>query len=236
LHHLNSNPDNFLPAIKEHFDINFQLIAEVWTAKVKRAESNFINNITGFSDFIIDNDNFSDNVIDSNIGNDDFITNYIVHKRFLRRNGSPEWGVFHIMKCPEINGERNDYYLCSWEPVNNTEEILTRKILQKMEKMTEEISEMTRTIVRLTETVAKSCEPDEESKWFSYTIKMIQKESKPCPNCNEFISKISGCDQMFCVHCGTAFSWKTGQVERGTIHNPHAHQYFQKNFHQFLGH
>lgn len=50
----NSKDDNFLPAIKEHFDINFQLIAEVWTAKVKRAESNFINNITGFSDFIID--------------------------------------------------------------------------------------------------------------------------------------------------------------------------------------
>ena len=61
------------------------------------------------------------------------------------------------------------------------------------------------------------------------TIKMIQKESKPCPNCNEFISKISGCDQMFCIQCGTAFSWKTGQIERGTIHNPHAHQYFQKN-------
>ncbi len=61
------------------------------------------------------------------------------------------------------------------------------------------------------------------------TIKMIKKESKPCPNCNEFISKISGCDQMFCTGCGTAFSWTTGQVERGTIHNPHAHQYFQQN-------
>jgi PAS domain S-box-containing protein len=153
----------------------------IWS---NRAFSNWIgytpSEITSknFSDFIIDNDNFSDNVKDSNIGNDDFITNYIVHKRFLRRNGSPEWGVFHIMKCPEINGERNDYYLCSWEPMNNTEEILTRKILQKIEKMTEEISEMTRTIVKLTESVAKSCEPDEESKWFSYTIKMIQKYPK----------------------------------------------------------
>lgn len=61
------------------------------------------------------------------------------------------------------------------------------------------------------------------------TIKMIKRESKPCPNCNEFISKISGCDQMFCTGCGTAFSWTTGQVERGTIHNPHAHQFFKNN-------
>lgn len=61
------------------------------------------------------------------------------------------------------------------------------------------------------------------------TIKMIRKESKPCPKCNEFISKISGCDQMFCTTCGTAFSWKTGQVENGIIHNPHAHQFFENN-------
>ncbi len=61
------------------------------------------------------------------------------------------------------------------------------------------------------------------------TVKMIRKESKPCPSCGEFISKISGCDQMFCTSCGTAFSWKTGQKELGVIHNPHAHQFFQNN-------
>lgn len=61
------------------------------------------------------------------------------------------------------------------------------------------------------------------------TVKMIRKESKPCPTCGEFISKISGCDQMFCTGCGTAFSWKTGEKEMGVIHNPHAHQYFREN-------
>ena len=61
------------------------------------------------------------------------------------------------------------------------------------------------------------------------TFNTIKKEAKPCPTCGEFISKISGCDQMFCVKCGTAFSWKSGLVEKGVIHNPHAHTFFHNN-------
>jgi hypothetical protein len=61
------------------------------------------------------------------------------------------------------------------------------------------------------------------------TFNEIKKDSKPCPTCGEFISKINGCDQMFCVKCGSAFSWKTGLVEKGIIHNPHAHQFFENN-------
>jgi hypothetical protein len=61
------------------------------------------------------------------------------------------------------------------------------------------------------------------------TMKMIRKESRPCPTCGEYISKVSGCDQMFCTECGTAFSWITGMKEVGVIHNPHAHTYFQQN-------
>lgn len=61
------------------------------------------------------------------------------------------------------------------------------------------------------------------------TFNAIKKESKPCPNCGEFISKINGCDQMFCTICGTGFSWKTGAIEKGIIHNPHAHTFFQNN-------
>ena len=61
------------------------------------------------------------------------------------------------------------------------------------------------------------------------TLKEIKKDAKPCPTCGEFISKISGCNQMFCTGCGTAFDWNTGQKEVGIIHNPHAFDYFQRN-------
>lgn len=68
------------------------------------------------------------------------------------------------------------------------------------------------------------CNPD-----MVETFNVIKKEAKPCPTCGEYISKVSGCDQMFCVKCGTAFSWKTGLIEKSIIHNPHAHNFFQNN-------
>ena len=57
------------------------------------------------------------------------------------------------------------------------------------------------------------------------TAELIRKTSKPCPNCGERIIKSSGCDQMWCVKCHTAFSWRTGQIDKGIIHNPHFNQY-----------
>lgn len=55
------------------------------------------------------------------------------------------------------------------------------------------------------------------------TMDEIRRTSKPCPKCGMAISKIDGCDQMFCIApaCHTAFSWTTGLVETGVIHNPH---------------
>lgn len=56
------------------------------------------------------------------------------------------------------------------------------------------------------------------------TVQEISKNSRPCPTCNEAISKVDGCDQMLCISCETAFSWKTGVIETGRIHNPHYYQ------------
>ena len=57
------------------------------------------------------------------------------------------------------------------------------------------------------------------------TIAAIAKDSRPCPNCGMAISKVSGCDQMYCTSCDTAYSYQTGKVVTGVIHNPH---YFER--------
>lgn len=59
------------------------------------------------------------------------------------------------------------------------------------------------------------------------TVKMLDKEAKPCPKCGALICKISGCDQMWCTNCNTAFNWKTGIVAHGPIHNPHYFHWLQ---------
>jgi hypothetical protein len=53
------------------------------------------------------------------------------------------------------------------------------------------------------------------------TTLLIKKETKPCPKCSQRISKIEGCDQMWCTDCNTPFSWKSGQIVNGVVHNPH---------------
>ena len=67
---------------------------------------------------------------------------------------------------------------------------------------------------------------DEEAK---KTAQMILKETKGCPGCGERISKVSGCDQMWCTQCNIAFSWTTGKQVTGVIHNPHYYEWLRNN-------
>jgi len=62
------------------------------------------------------------------------------------------------------------------------------------------------------------------------TAELIKKDSKPCPNCGEFIMKSSGCSQMYCICCHTPFDWNTGKiVTSGPIHNPHYYEWMKRN-------
>lgn len=74
----------------------------------------------------------------------------------------------------------------------------------------------------LDKTAPHTCKPE-----CIETARMLAKDSKTCPKCAALIFKIDGCDQMFCTQCTTAFSWRTGKIEAGRIHNPHYYQYLQ---------
>jgi hypothetical protein len=59
------------------------------------------------------------------------------------------------------------------------------------------------------------------------TAKMLKKETRNCPGCSTIIYKISGCNQMWCTQCHTTFNWRTGEIERGVVHNPHFYEWQQ---------
>jgi len=65
-------------------------------------------------------------------------------------------------------------------------------------------------------TTVHTCREEDRLNW-----EHIQKHTKPCPNCTIRIHRISGCKQMWCPQCHTAFDYVTSKIERGTIHNPH---------------
>lgn len=71
---------------------------------------------------------------------------------------------------------------------------------------------------------AHACAPDAVA-----SVTALKRESRPCPKCAAPISKIDGCDQIWCTLCKTAFSWNTGKIETGVIHNPHYYQWMRES-------
>lgn len=69
-----------------------------------------------------------------------------------------------------------------------------------------------------------TCDPDTLE-----TVRLLKKDTKSCPKCGVGIHKIEGCDQMYCIQCHTAFSWRTGEIVIGErIHNPHYYEYLRR--------
>jgi hypothetical protein len=68
-----------------------------------------------------------------------------------------------------------------------------------------------------------TCHPDNVA-----TANLLNSDTKPCPKCGEGIFKIDGCDQIWCLTCHTAFSWRTGRIET-VIHNPHYFEWMRRN-------
>ena len=69
-----------------------------------------------------------------------------------------------------------------------------------------------------------TCNPDNIA-----TAELLARDSRHCPKCAAIIFKIDGCDQMYCTQCHTAFSWRTGRIETGVIHNPHYYEFRRAN-------
>lgn len=68
------------------------------------------------------------------------------------------------------------------------------------------------------------CAEDDVAAWTE-----IKKSTRPCPKCHIRIHKISGCYQMWCPQCHTAFNYNTGEIENGVIHNPHYYDFLRQN-------
>lgn len=54
------------------------------------------------------------------------------------------------------------------------------------------------------------------------SVKLMKKDCKACPSCAAICQKVDGCDQVWCMVCHKAFSWRTGEFES----NVHAADYY----------
>lgn len=59
------------------------------------------------------------------------------------------------------------------------------------------------------------------------TANEVKASCKNCPQCGVPTFKQSGCDQMYCMQCHTAWDWVTQTIETGRIHNPHYYEWLR---------
>ena len=126
--------------------------------------------------------------------------------------------------CPGVDckGFLNNHWncgICNIKVCKDCHEIITENqyLLLKQKEKEEKSNSVTK------DDEIHVCNPDTVE-----TVKLLKKDTKNCPGCKALIYKIDGCDQMFCVECKTSFSWKTGEIEKGRLHNPHYYEWLRK--------
>ena len=67
-----------------------------------------------------------------------------------------------------------------------------------------------------------TCRPEDVQ-----TVELKARDTKPCPKCGVEITKLEGCDQMFCTNCNTGFSWNRGTIQTN-VHNPHYFEWLRR--------
>ena len=68
------------------------------------------------------------------------------------------------------------------------------------------------------------CDPDTVA-----TVSLLKQDSKPCPKCACLITKIAGCDHMWCTNCNTGFSWRSGlELDNSRQTNPLYYEFMRR--------
>jgi hypothetical protein len=112
-----------------------------------------------------------------------------------------------VGKCEKCNGYINNKWICELCGINYCEECHMVKINGE-HKCKEEDIESVKTLEKLKK----------------------KGETKECPGCKCLISKIQGCNQMWCINCHCFFDWSTGKIiNTRFLHNPHYIEWLDKN-------
>ena len=125
-----------------------------------------------------------------------------IHNLRNHSNGTSKDSRKFIMPCPgnDCRGFLNSQYKCEMCNMHTCSKCLV--------------------IIETNKNAEHICDPN-----MVKSAELIKQETKPCPSCGTRISKISGCDQMWCTNCHVAFNWNSGTIDNGPVHNPHFYEY-----------
>jgi hypothetical protein len=140
---------------------------------------------------------------------------------FLSHGG--KCGLCKTRVCSKCHEPKLDTEGTEDEVVEVVEEEIQEPVKVVEEVRQEPVEEVRMEVVETIRRNRHVCDPNNIE-----TANLLKKDTKACPKCASMIFKISGCDQMFCTQCHTAFSWRTGSIETKVIHNPHYYQYLRE--------